>query len=127
MSETMNIQGEVIHKGETETFASGFTKASIVVNVSDGKYDQELPVEFMQDNVAKLDAVEVGDMVDVAFNLRGRGYNGKWYVNLAGWKISVEGKATSDAPQLPPDFAADVKKGVADAKNGGEFDDDIPF
>ena len=112
---------------EAQVFASGFSKKCIVLTVEDGKYPQDVVFEFVQDSVAKLDAVNEGDIASITFDIRGREYNGRYFNNLVGWKISVEGKATSDAPQLPPDFAADVAKGVADAKDDGEFDEKIPF
>ena len=125
MSESINIAGLVINKGEVETFASGFCKQTIVIEVADGNYSQELPVEFMKEGIAKLEPVNVGDEVVAAINLRGREYNGKWFVNLTGWKIDV----TAQAGQEPATVGsmADVAGAVADAKKPAEFDSEIPF
>jgi hypothetical protein len=31
----------------------------------------------------------------VCFNLRGRPYNGKWFVNLEAWRVTKTGEATA--------------------------------
>ena len=42
---------------EPKTFDSGFTKREMVVIVEDGKYPQEINLEFVQDKTALLDAI----------------------------------------------------------------------
>ena len=113
-----DIAGKVKLIQEAQTFSSGFTKRELVVLTDDGKYPQEINIEFLQDSVSKLDNVSEGDLVKVTFDLRGKEYNGRYFNNLVGWKIEVEGKAaeTEDRPPLPPDEAT----GSADS-------DDIPF
>ena len=45
---------------EPKTFDSGFTKREMVVIVEDGKYPQEINLEFVQDKVALLEALQPG-------------------------------------------------------------------
>ena len=113
-----DISGTVKVIQEPQTFASGFTKREIVVTTSDGKYAQDINIEFMQDKVSLLDDVSEGQSVKVAFDIRGREYNGRYFNNLVGWKIEVEAQAepASDRPALPPEDAKDEP-----------HDDDIPF
>ena len=94
-----DLKGTVKVVQEPQTFASGFSKRELVVTVEDGKYPQDINVEFMQDKVGLLDGLDVGDKVTVHFDIRGREYNGRYFNNLAGWKIEVEGKEQVDAPQ----------------------------
>jgi hypothetical protein len=115
-----DITGKVKVIQEAQTFASGFTKRELVVTVEDGKYPQDINIEFMKDQVALLDSVNEGDIVTVAFNLRGREYNGRYFNNLAGWKINVDSAGASDAPNIPG-----VGEGAASAPP--EFDSEIPF
>jgi hypothetical protein len=56
-----------------------------------------------------LDGAKVGQECEVKFDLRGREYNGKYYVSLNAWDIRVE----AAAPALKP---------ITD-----EIDDDLPF
>ena len=47
------------------------------------------PLNFLQDKIELLDSITVGQIVTINFNIRGREYNGKYFNNLTGWKIST--------------------------------------
>ena len=122
-----DLTGKVKLIQDAQTFGSGFTKREMVVIVEDGKYPQEINVEFVQDKVSLLDTVEVGQEVTVTFDIRGREYNGRYFNNLQGWKIQAGAAAAAPAAATP---AADGKPPVADKDVPADFDeyeDDIPF
>ena len=96
----MNIKGKIKVIGETQTFESGFSKRQLVLTTLE-QYPQDLAVEFVKDKTSVLDSCDVGDSVEVAINLRGNEYNGKYYVNLQGWKINKEGKEQQVAAGAP--------------------------
>lgn len=105
---------------EPKTFGSGFTVREFVVTVDDGKYPQDIVLQFVQDKVSLLDTVKEGQEVTVSFDVRGREYNGRYFNNLQAWKIV----AAASAP------AADDKPPVSDSDVPADFDDfedDIPF
>jgi hypothetical protein len=56
-----------------------------------------------------LETARVGQECEVKFDLRGREYNGRYYVSLNAWDIRIE---TAAAPSKP----------ISD-----EIDDDLPF
>jgi hypothetical protein len=113
------LTGKVKLVQDAQTFGSGFTKREVVVTVEKGKYPQEICLEFVQDKISLLDKVTPGQEVTITFDIRGREYNGRYYVNLSGWKIEAGDRPVdSDAP--PPadeDVPADFD----------EIEDDIPF
>ncbi len=109
-----DLTGKVKLIQEPQTFASGFTKREVVVTVEDGKYPQDINLEFLQDNVSLLDNVLEGQEIKVYFDIRGREYNGRYFNNLVGWKI--EAATTDDRPPMP-----------SGPEPSGEFDDDVPF
>lgn len=118
------LTGKVKLIQEPQTFASGFTKREVVVTVEDGKFPQEINLEFLQDKVSLLDNLTEGQEIKVSFDIRGREYNGRYFNNLVGWKI--EGGEGAAAPA--PAAAADDRPPLpADSEAPGEFDDDIPF
>ena len=82
----MEVVGKIKVINETQTFDSGFQKREIVVTTEE-TYPQDIKLEFTKDKCSILDQYKVGQSVTVAFNLRGNEYNGKYYVNLQGWKI----------------------------------------
>ena len=114
------LTGKIKLIQDPKTFDSGFTKREMVVIVEDGKYPQEINLEFFQDKVALLEPLQPGQEVTVSFDIRGREYNGRYFNNLQGWKVETVG----DAPGQP-----------SGDPSGGEFfptpsdfgDDDIPF
>lgn len=87
MSE-IKITGTIKLINETQTFDSGFQKREFVVTTKE-QYPQDLKIELIKDKCDKLDSFGEGQEVEVAINLRGNEYNGKYYVNLQGWKIDV--------------------------------------
>ncbi len=115
-----DLTGKVKLIQEPQTFASGFTKREVVVTVEDGKYPQDINLEFLQDKVSLLENVSEGEEIKVFFDIRGREYNGRYFNNLVGWKIEAEEGAVApvvdDRPPIP-----------GDSEPPGEFDDDIPF
>ena len=114
------LSGKIKLIQEPKTFDSGFTKREMVVIVEDGKYPQEINLEFVQDKVSLLDSLQPGQQVSVSFDIRGREYNGRYFNNLQGWKVvtedSTQSPAGDDYAPIPPA-----------AGQGGIEDDDIPF
>ena len=110
------LTGKIKLLQEPRTFDSGFTKREMVVIVDDGRYPQEINLEFVQDKVGLLDKLQPGQTVTVSFDIRGREYNGRYFNNLQGWKVVTE----DDAP------AGDVAP-PQDVPPADAYDDDIPF
>jgi hypothetical protein len=113
-----DLTGKIKLIQDAKTFDSGFTKREMVVIVEDGKYPQEINIEFIQDKIALLDSLQVGKEVTVTFDIRGREYNGRYFNNLQGWKIVTledESANTQEDQYRPPPALS-------------EFEiDDIPF
>jgi hypothetical protein len=94
---------------EPRTFDSGFTKREMVVVVEDGKYPQEICLEFVQEKATLLDDLQPGEAVTVSFDIRGREYNGRYFNNLQGWKVVKHGNASDESDEQsafpsPSDF-----------------------
>jgi len=90
---------------DTQTFASGFSKREFVVTV-DGKYPQDIVVECVKEKITMLDGFRPNDTVTVHFDIRGREYNDRYFVNLAAWKIERgggNGKDGGDKDYEPED------------------------
>ena len=123
-----DVTGKVKLIQEPQTFASGFTKREVVVTVEDGKYPQDINLEFLQDKVSLLDNLSEGQEIKVFFDIRGREYNGRYFNNLVGWKIEGgEASADSSPASVPASTTEDRPPIPSDSEAPGEFDDDIPF
>ena len=126
--------GVIIHIGEPEQITEKFSKQLVVVEVENGEYPEQYPIEFHNAKIGEVANFAEGQEVTIHFNIRGREWvgHGKWFTTLAAWKI--EG-ATATAPPakayVPPAKAktftppAPVKTYVAKQEIGTE--DDLPF
>lgn len=124
MATTFDLTGTLKVLEDTQTFPSGFSKREFVVEVPDGKYPQLIKFEVLKDNISLLDSVSIGDELKVTFDIRGREYNGRYFVNLNAWKVESSGGGSSQpAPSDPPSEAFE-----SSLDNEPEpSDDDIPF
>ena len=111
------LTGKVKLIQDPQTFGSGFTKREMVVTVEEGKYPQDINIEFVQDKVSLLDSGQPGQQITVLFDIRGREYNGRYFNNLVGWKIQSD--AAADEYDQTPVYDTNVPD--------GEFDDEVPF
>jgi len=111
------LSGRIKLIQDPKTFDSGFTKREMVVVVEDGRYPQEINLEFVQDKVALLDDLQPGQDVTVSFDIRGREYNGRYFNNLQGWKVEVQDQGGSGGGDAAPPHPTPEDFG----------DPDIPF
>ena len=102
MSEISTVTGTVIKIGETESFGSGdFTKRIAVIEIADGQYTQEIPIEAVKDKCAMFDDINLGDTVTANVNLRGSAWKDRHFLSLQCWKIQVDSAGTGSAPSEP--------------------------
>lgn len=122
--------GKIKMIGEVQSFASGFTKREFVVTTANDKYPQDIKFDLVKDKCAMLDSFNTGDEVQVNFDIRGREYNGKYYVDLACWKLQPAdgGAASSRGGQPAVSSSPTGEPSMGDLRNGDDdFDDDVPF
>lgn len=119
--------------GETQSFSSGFTKREFVVTTAADKYPQDLKFEVVKDKCPLLDPLEIGQDVQVSFDIRGNEYNGKYYVNLACWKIQAGGASEGESQSAKastsrPSASASSREPLAsELRSDDDFDDESPF
>lgn len=125
MANSFELTGTLKVLQDTQTFASGFSKREFVIEVPDGKYPQLIKFGALKDKISILDSVSIGDELTVTFDVRGREYNGNYYVDLNAWKISGGGGGGNQggAPQDPPPSSFDSSFD----SEPDPSDDDIPF
>lgn len=123
MSQAYEVTGNIIFKGDTESFgANNFQKRVFVLETTDDKYPQQIKLELIKDGCAKLDQYMAGDIITAHFNLQGREYNGKYYVNLQAWKISGDAGNNQPRPVAASQPALRIEQPTIT-----DDDSDIPF
>lgn len=105
----MNLTGIVKQVGKTQVLSDKFSKRELILKTEyDTKYPQYLVIQFTNKNVTKLDSINVGELVNVSINLRGREWNSpdgvKYFNTIEAWQISKGEEVTQQpAAQSEPD------------------------
>ena len=82
MGKRYAVTGCISSIGPVRKFNSGFEKQEIVLNDKDPKYPQEIAIGFAKEMIARLAEFSEGDHVHIQFDIRGREYNGRHFVDL---------------------------------------------
>lgn len=82
----MNQPGKVYKVGDAEQVTASFKKRELILEIP-GQYPQYVKFEAVQDKVSIFDGCNVGDNINVHFNLNGRESKGNFYNTLQAWKI----------------------------------------
>ena len=121
------IKGKVIVKNDTIKVSEKFSKRTFVIEelVDVGNYPQTIEVELQQDKCSLIDSIQVGQVVEAHYGLRGRSWTNpqgevKYFNTIVVWKIDAMAKeiqSTSEKLSSIVDRAT-----IAD-----EVEDSLPF
>jgi hypothetical protein len=106
--EELKAKGTIHHLGEAKQVSEKMNIREFVLSIGD-KYPQLVQFQAVNERVKFLETARVGQECEVKFDLRGREYNGKYYVSLNAWDIRIATPASTSKP-------------ISD-----EIDDDLPF
>ena len=122
----MVVEGKLHAKFDVVQTSESFKKRDFVIEYVDNPlYPQYITFQLIQERVYLIDKFNVGDKIEVTFNLRGREWTTpelekKYFNTLEAWRIS-EATAGESAPASgAPVF--DMSDGSDDAPA-----DDLPF
>lgn len=127
----MEIQGRIKEIFETKEFgANGFRKRQLIVTTEE-QYPQHLSIEFLQDRTALLDNFQVGQLVKVSIDLRGREWVSpdgevKYFNSINGWRIEAVQQGAPEGGTLPPPDEFEPVSPATDFEED-ENEDDLPF
>ena len=95
-------------------------KQSFVIDTGD-QYNPELCFQvFGTDKIEKvINAINVGQQVEVHFNVSSREWEGKYFHNIDAWKVEVLGSAVATPTQAPT--------AAPSQDANGPVKDDLPF
>jgi hypothetical protein len=119
----MEIKGKLIKllPPQTGEGKNGpWKKQEIIVEIP-GQYPKNVCVAIWGDKINESQ-LQVGNMLNIFFDVESREFNGRWYTDVKAWKIE-SASAGSSAPESFPDTAPPV----ADLPDSSEGSDDLPF
>jgi len=99
------MEGTVKLIDKEMTFPSGFSKREFVITTEGERFPQDIKFECLKDKTALLDSFKEGQRIKVTFDISGREYNGKYFVNLVAWKLGdPAARGTAAAASEEPPF-----------------------
>ena len=134
----MELQGSIYKLNNTETFASGFQKKTIIL-LTQEQYPQYIPIEFLGDKIDLLSNFSQGEVVKVYINLNGRLWTNKdgeekCFGSIVGWKIEKLYDSNNSQPSEMPSKDTYANAGIeknqtSQSENHFADDegDDLPF
>ena len=121
------LKGKIKVLFEQQDFPSGFYKRDFVITTNE-QYPQDIKLSALKERVEQLNGLGEGDSITVKFDLRGREYNGNYYVDLNAWRIERDGDSntsSNEGSEPPVDSAPlpDVEPMIVEPAS----EDDLPF
>lgn len=116
----MDITGKVHEISATQQVTESFKKRDIIIAYAENpEFVEYVRFEATQDRTAIFNGLNVGDEVNVRFNLRGRPWTNKdgvttYFNSLVAWKVEKIGGAM-EQNENPTDFGNEQEE------------DDLPF
>ena len=124
------VKGTLKKLFDQQDFPSGFYKRDFVVTTME-QYPQDIKFSALKEKSEQLGQYAEGDVVNVKFDLRGREYNGQYYVDLNAWRIERGDQTTvpdAVAGQQPAAVSAAPMPPVPPMPAAAPADDDdLPF
>ena len=99
------------------TGKNGEWKKQDVIVETGGQYPKKVCISIWGDKINES-ALQMGNMLNISFDVESREYNGRWYTDVKAWKVEVAGGnagGNSYADEMPPDVQYSDDK------------DDLPF
>ncbi len=108
------ITGVMLLKEAIMDVSASFKKREFVIEVQNERnsaWNDFIKFQLTQDKCSIIDAMEVGQLVKVSFNVRGRKWekDGRvsYFTSLEAWRVERADGASSAAP-APQDVATDI-------------------
>ncbi len=129
----MEIRGKVHEIGDVQQVTDTFKKRDLVVQYAENpQFVEYIKFEATQDRTAIFDNLNVGDEVEVSFNLRGRPWTNKdgvtsYFNSLVAWRVAKVTTEPVTGGQPPSGSQSFDTPPTVDISADDGKDDDLPF
>jgi hypothetical protein len=127
------ITGTIKVLNPTVQVSEKFSKREFVLTENTSQYPQDILFQAVQDRCALLDGLNVGEQIEVSFNLRGREWTSpqgevKYFNSLDAWRIDKMGQGMPAGGPSNMDLNAVPSSNSVDALlTANDETDDLPF
>jgi hypothetical protein len=103
-----------------------WSKQEFVIETQE-QFPKKVCFTLFGDKLTLLNGISVGDVINVAFNLESREFNGRWFHNINAWRITGADAAQDAAPGFAPDNMPPPPPPPAGGSDAPPAVDDLPF
>ncbi len=127
----MEVKGKIIQKFELQSGTSKagnpWKKQNYLLETLDS-FPRKIYFDFFGDRADQY-PLNVGDMINLSFDIECREYQGRYYTDIRGWKAEkIDATAATTTAQPPVnDAPAPVAPAVSDTTFEQTQEDDLPF
>ncbi len=124
----MDIKGRVIQLLALQTGEgkNGTWKKQDFVIETDGQYPKKVCISAWGDKINES-ALQVGNEVNISFDVESREYNGRWYTDLKAWKIEALGATANEPPSYSAPSSRPAAVTTLPSSLQASEDDNLPF
>jgi len=124
----MDIKGRVVHLLALQTGEgkNGAWKKQDFVIETDGQYPKKVCISAWGDKINES-ALQIGNDINVSFDVESREYNGRWYTDLKAWKVDTLTAGGSSEASMPTTDSTSRKPTELPASLQASEDDNLPF
>jgi len=76
---------------------NGEWKKQDIIVETDGQYPKKICISIWGDRINE-GQLQIGNLLQIDFDIESREYNSKWYTDIKAWKIEVAGTSTQNTP-----------------------------
>ncbi|MBR1881502.1 MAG: DUF3127 domain-containing protein [Muribaculaceae bacterium] len=133
----MEVRGKIIAKlplqSGTSKAGNAWKKQEYVLETIEA-YPRKVYFDFFGDRADQF-PLEIGELIDLSFDIESREYNGRWYTSIRGWKaVKVDPNSPMAQPPQEPQGSAAPNGQTAQLGGVNETtftqpapEDDLPF
>lgn len=105
---------------------NGEWKKQDIIVETDGQYPKKVCVSIWGDK-ANESVLQVGNVLDISFDIESREFNGRWYTDVRAWKVDSAMPSGGGYPAAPmPEYSQQAPPPPA-ADFSSDDPDDLPF
>ena len=86
---------------QTGTGKNGEWKKQDIIVETDATYPKKICVSIWGDKIAG-NQLQIGNSLNISFDVESREYNGRWYTDVKAWKIEPAGSTTAGPASSTP-------------------------
>jgi hypothetical protein len=80
---------------QTGTGKNGDWKKQDIIVETDGQYPKKVCISIWGDKI-KDGQLQIGNLLQIDFDIESREFNERWYTELKAWKISIQNNITQE-------------------------------